>query len=233
MDQNQAQIISNVIIKDIFGPNVSFTLEEIKKRFTSGIPLPEKLNCSISGEEVFLYDPQPSYKIISENSYTKIAESDGWIKPKKSIKNIEELLKHWEEINYMSGSKVISSKEVSESDSITSCSNIFGSTLISSSKNIILSHNNFNSNYLLCSRGNNSCNLGLRLFDSLYSSSSYEVRWSNKISKSMFINDCLDLYECLFCYGIRSKKYCIANMQFEKPEYDKIKEMVIDWIKNK
>ena len=83
---------------------------------------------------------------------------------------------------------------------------------------------------MLASRDNSSCTLGIRVKEGIFCSSSFEVSWSNKISKSMFVHDSFDLYECLFCSHLRSKKYCIANMQFEKEEYDKTKKMVIDWI---
>lgn len=53
----------------------------------------------------------------------------------------------------------------------------------------------------------------------------YEV-----ISNSLFIQDSNSLHECMFCSHIANKRYCIANMQFEKEEYFAIKKQVIDWI---
>ena len=47
---------------------------------------------------------------------------------------------------------------------------------------------------------------------------------------SLFIQDCFDLYECLFCAHIVHQKFCIANMQFEEAEYFAIKAQVIEWI---
>lgn len=35
---------------------------------------------------------------------------------------------------------------------------------------------------------------------------------------------------CMFCSHIANKRYCIANMQFEKEEYFAIKKQVVDWI---
>lgn len=49
---------------------------------------------------------------------------------------------------------------------------------------------------------------------------------------SLFIQDCYDLYECMFCSHIASKRYYIANMQFEEDEYYQIKESIMQWILN-
>ena len=49
---------------------------------------------------------------------------------------------------------------------------------------------------------------------------------------SLFIQDCFDLYECMFCSHIASKRFCIVNMQFEEQEYYEIKKLIIEWILN-
>ena len=75
-------------------------------------------------------------------------------------------------------------------------------------------------------------NFCIRCDDSKNCSNSYNVICSNKVNNSLFIQDCFDLYECMFCSHIASKRYCIANMQFEEQEYFAIKKVIIDWILN-
>ena len=70
----------------------------------------------------------------------------------------------------------------------------------------------------------------LRVDDSNSCSNSYNVICSAKISNSFFIQDCNNLYECMFCSHISSKRYCIANMEFSKDEYLEIKKQIISWI---
>ncbi len=230
MNDEQALQIANLIAKDIFGRDLGLSLADIERLLTKGIDLPQVLVCSRTQAPVYMYDPQPEQKVISEAAFMEQAGKDDWMMPKKDINSINDFLAAWQDANYMKGDKHVESQDVAKSDSVISSQGVYMSTLISSSKNILFSHGNFFSNYLLACRGNSSCNFGIRLFDSIYCSSSYGVRWSNKVTKSLFINDSLDLYECIACFGIRSKKYCIANMQYEKDEYMKIKAMIVDWI---
>lgn len=231
---NPAQIKETIdlLFKDVFGRPCPFSIDELEARLTVGIPLPARVTCVLTGQETFVYDPQPDQMFVSQEGFMGQARIDDWMKPKRPLESMKDVFDAWKQVSYMTGEKHINSQNVTQSDSILTSSNIYRSSLIGSSKGILLSHHNYFSNYLLACRGNTSCNFGIRVFDSGYCASNYEVRWSNKVSRSYFINDCLDLYECLFCYGIRSKKYCIANMQYEQAEYMKIKEMVIDWILN-
>lgn len=230
MTDQKALLISNAIFKDVFGRENPFTLEEIEAKLTEGIILPTTVHCVRSGVALAMYDPQPENLPISEEEYEKESKVTDWLRPKIEIHNMDELLEMWKKNRFMAGNKALASQDVEKSDSVTSSQEVYMSTLIGNSKDILYSHNNYFSNYLLACRGNSSCNFDLRVFDSIYCSSCYEVRWSNKVAKSFFINDSLDLYECMFCFGLRAKKYCVANMQYEKEEYLKIKAMVIDWI---
>lgn len=230
MNDEQVLKIANDISKDVFGRELGMSLDDMQRLLTKGIDLPVLMECSRTKVPVYMYDPQPGQHVISEAAFMEQVNKDDWMMPKRDLSTIEDFQKAWQDANYMKGDKSVESQEVAKSDSVISSQGVYMSSLISSSKNILFSHGNYFSNYLLACRGNSSCNFGIRLFDSIYCSSSYEVRWSNKVTKSMFINDSLDLYECIACFGIRSKKYCIANMQYEKEEYMKIKAMIVDWI---
>lgn len=231
MDLTTAQATLGTIVRDVFGVENPFTLEQFKNKFVSpSIVLPSEVTCTVSGEKTWIYDPQPGQRVVKQSVHEKKSQNEDPVRPTRPINSMDDVLKYWEEVNFMTGEKVVNSKDVAESDSIVSSSNVFHSSLVNSSKNVLLSYNIFNSNYMVASKGNNACNFGIAMFDSVYCSSGYEIRWSNKVAKSLFITDSMDLYECMFCYSLRSKKYCIANMQFEKEEYMKIKSMVVEWI---
>ena len=150
--------------------------------------------------------------------------------PKKSINSVEDLLKIWDDINFHTGERYLDSKEVAESDGVYNSYGVYRSLKQFGSQYIVFGYNNQNSKYLVASKDNNASTNSIRVDQCTYVSGSYEIIWSAKVSRSMFINNCVDLFECMFCTQIRSKKYCIANMQFEKDEYMKVKEMVVKWI---
>ena len=229
MNNQKAKEISDYIFQDVFNRENAYSLIELKKKFAFDIPMANKVKCALSGENTWSFSAE-SEIVASQKAVADRFKKDEWIRKGQPLNSIADVFKSWREINYITGEKYISSKEVAESDGVYNSIAVYGSVSIFDSKNIIFSYKIFDSNYLLASRDDSSCTLGLRVKESIYCSSCFEVSWSNKVSKSMFIHDSFDLYECLFCSHLRSKKYCIANMQFEKEEYLKIKKMVIDWI---
>ncbi|MFA6023839.1 MAG: hypothetical protein WC777_01305 [Candidatus Gracilibacteria bacterium] len=44
---------------------------------------------------------------------------------------------------------------------------------------------------------------------------------SKAVQDSAFLYDCRDCSDCLFCFNLRNKKYCFANEQLTKEEYEK------------
>lgn len=230
MDPRKVKEITEYIFKGVFGVDNPYSLDQLKKKFAIDIPTVKKVKCSISGIDTWSFSDED--EIASQQAIADRFKQDEWMRKKKSLNSIEDALKAWDEISYLTAEKYINSIDVAESDGIYNSSSVYHSVSIFDSKNIIFCYKIFDCNYMLASRDNSSCTLGIRVKESIFCSSSFEVSWSNKISKSMFIHDGFDLYECLFCSHLRSKKYCIANMQFGKEEYFKIKKMVIDWILN-
>lgn len=232
MNDQQIKQIADYIFKVVFDrDNTLFSIEQLQEKFAIDIPRAKRKICALSGEDTWTFSSDDE-KVASPASIEKRFGEDEWMRPTKKMTSIKEVLDAWSEVNYLTAEKYINSKEVSESDGIYNSSQVFHSSSIFDSKNIIFGYKLFDCSHMLASRDNSSCNLCIRAKESIYCSSSFEVSWSNKVSKSMFIHDCFDMYECLFCSHLRSKKYCIANMQFEKDEYFKIKQMVIDWILN-
>ncbi len=221
--------IVNYIFKDIVGQDNKLPLDKLKKKFAFDIPVASKVTCALSGEDTWSFSGEGEM-IASQKAIANRFKKDEWIRKPQLINSMDDVIKAWKEVNYITGEKYINSKEVSESDSVYNSISVYQSVSVFDSKNIIFSYKIFDSNYMLACRDSSSCQLGIRVKESIYCTSCFEVSWSNKVSRSMFIHDGLDLSECLFSSHLRSKKYCIANMQFEKDEYFRIKKMVIDWI---
>lgn len=87
-----------------------------------------------------------------------------------------------------------------------------------------------NSEYVLACQRSSNCSYCIRVDDSTSCSNSYNVICSAKISNSFFIQDANSLHECMFCSHIANRRYCIANMQFDREEYMAIKSEIIKWI---
>lgn len=232
MNNKIAKQIVDYTFKDVFQIDNPFSLEEFQKRFAIDIPRVSKVKCAISGRETWAFASLKD-KVAAQNAIEERFGKDEWMQKNIPIKSMSDILEAWEEINYITSEKYIDSSDVLASDGIYNSNKVYQSVSIFDSKNIAFSYKIFDSNYMIASRDNSSCTLGIRVKESIYCSSNFEVSWSNKVSKSMFIHDGYDLYECLFCSHIRSKKYCIANIQFSKEEYFRLKKEVVKWILTK
>lgn len=229
MNETKTLEIINKIFSNIFQKDNNLTIEEIKNKFAFDINLPKKVQDSTTKEETWADSVNNSHFITLTNM-EKIDNEKGWMLEKKAIHNIDDLLHIWNAINLTTTERVYDSINVCKSDTIYRCENIYQCTDSSDSKNLIFCDSCHRSEFLLASQRSVTSNFCIRCDDSKNCSNSYNVICSNKIINSLFIQDCFDLYECMFCSHIASKKYCIANMQFEQEEYFKIKQVIIEWI---
>lgn len=229
MSDETALKIANKILKAIFDKYSIYSLDKLLEKFAFDIKLPKQVTDSTTNQVTWA-DSISSGKFITNENMEKIDNERGWMLQKKEINNFQELIDIWNAINLTTTERVYDSINVSKSDTIYRCENIYRSTDCSDSKNLIFCDSCGNSEYLLASQRSGTCNFCIRCDDSKDCSNSYSVICSNKIINSLFIQDCYDLYECMFCAHISTKKFCIANMQFEEDEYYEIKEKIVDWI---
>ena len=231
MNDKLALEIINKIFNSIFDKNNSFSLEELLEKYAFDIKLPKQVNDSITNEITWA-DSINSGKFITNKNMEIKDSKDGWMLPKREISNLQELIDIWNSINLTTTERVYDSINVCKSDTIYRSENVYRCTDCSESKNIIYCDSCMNCNYTLASSRSSNCDFCIRTDDSKDCSNSYNVICSNKVKNSLFIQDCFDLYECMFCSHIATKKYCIANMQFEEEEYYEIKKTIIEWILN-
>lgn len=231
MNEKLALNLVDKIFKSVFGVNNNYSLDEILEKFAFDIKLPKKVYDSITNEETWA-DSINSGRYITLNNMEAKDKEKGWMLEKREINSLEEIIQIWNSVNLTTTERVYDSINVSCSDTIYRCENIYHSTDCSDAKNLIFCDSCGNSEFLLASQRTGSSNYCIRCDDSKNCSNSYSIVCSNKIVNSLFIQDSFDLYECMFCSHIASKKYCIANMQFEKEEYFEIKKSIIDWIMN-
>ncbi len=231
MNDEKALEIVNKIFQSVFEQDNKYSLDTLLEKFAFDVNLPKQVNDSTTNEITWA-DSIYSGRFITNKNMEKRDATIGWMLPRKEVTNLQELIDIWNTINLTTTERVYDSINVTKSDTIYSCENVYRSTDCRGSKNIIYCDSCGNSEFLLACGRSGTCNFCIRTDDSKDCSNSYNVICSNKIINSLFIQDCFDLYECMFCSHIASKRFCIANMQFEEQEYYEIKKAIIEWILN-
>jgi hypothetical protein len=229
VDHKQAQEILNNIIGQITGYQNPFSLEQFLQKYAFDVELPVQVNDSTTGEITWSQSVNAG-KFMTLKNARKRGETDDWMPKKRPLNSIEDILSVWNEINYITTERQIDSLNVAESDNVYSSENVFRAQDIMSSKNLIFCDGVMGCEYVAASQRSRGSTYCARLEDSKDCSGSFSVSWSGRIVNSLFIQDCGDLYECMFCSNLKSKKFCIANIQFEEKEYRRIKDMVVRWM---
>ena len=229
MDKRQTMVEVNKIFKNIFGIECPYSLEEILNKFAFDVSLPKKVHDSTTGEITWTQSINSS-KYIKQDNMENYDVKYGWFQPKREVNNLNDLLKLWKRINYTTTERIYDSINVSESDPIYRSENVYRSTDLRNCKNVIYSDGLGDCESIPASQRTASSSFCIRVDDSANCTNSYNVICSNKISNSFFIQDANNLNECMFCSHMSNKRFCIANMQFEKKEYFAIKAEIIKWI---
>ena len=231
MNDEKALEIVDKIFKNVFEKGNKFSLDDLLEKYAFDIKLPKQVNDTTTNEITWA-DSISSGRFITNNNMIKKDNENGWMLPKKEIRDLQELVDIWNTINLTTTERVYDSIDVVKSDTIYRCEKVYRCSDCMDSKSIVYCESCHDGEFLLASQRSGGCNFCIRCDDSKNCSNSYNVICSNKVINSFFIQDCFDLYECMFCSHIASKRFCIANMQFEEKEYYEIKKQIIDWILN-
>ncbi len=198
-----------------------------KKLYCNDIPLPQAYP-AISGNISVYSSPEYGYKkFITKEESEKRMNTDNFMEPKTDIASFADVLKLMEKRATFRGNRALNSDVTEESDDIYSSSYIYNSAHVYSSQKLMYCFNMKTSEYLLASKGSGDCSFGIRVIDSGSISNSFDVGWSSKSANSYFSYSVVDVRDCMFCFHIMSKQYCIANMQFSQEEYKKLKEKIL------
>ena len=227
-DKETLETVNKVFVS-IFGQKSPYNLEEILTEFAFDIKLPQKVIDSTTGEETWATSVNPT-KFITQNNMENFNKGNGWMIKKRPVSSLEDILKIWKKINYTTTERIYDSNNVSQSDTIYNCENMYRCNDCQKSKNGIYLDGCISGEFMIASQRTGNSSFCLRVDDSANCSNSYNVICSAKISNSLFIQDCNSLHECIFCSHISNRKYCISNMQFEKEEYLEIKKEIVKWI---
>ena len=227
MNPAKAQRILDMVIGHVFGYKNTLSLDQFMQKYAFDIKLPQQVYDATTQEPTWTQSVNPTKFITVKNAWKR----DDWEKlPPRAFSSIDDVLSAWNDVNYTATERELDSVDVAESDNIYTSENIYRSQDIHGSKNILFSDGIINSEYIAAGQRSHSATYCIRIEDSKESSNSFSVIWSKSIVNSFFIQDCSDMYECMFCSHVQNKKFCVANRQLEETEYYKVKDMVIRWI---
>ncbi len=216
-------------------PNPFNSLEEIKNRLVRDIPLPIAVRDHLGGGVTHITSPYFRLytrlnKYASLKNLVKLQASSKPLSQNLLPRQPQEVIDRWLSQLIYAGDKALNSTNVVASDNIYGSSHTYNSSHIFGSQKILFSRQLFKSQFVAASHNGEVISYSMRISESTNCSYSFEVSWSSKITRSMFIHDGSDLYECMFCSHVRSKKYCIANVQLGQSEYFRLKEQLVDYL---
>ena len=232
MKEKEAMEVANKIFMNIFGVKSPYNLDEILSEFAFDVRLPQRVVDSTTGGETWASSINPT-KFITQDNSEKFNNGKGWMLKKRDIHSLEELIQIWKKINFTTTERYYDSVNISQSDTIYNCEDLYRCNDCRKCKKSIYLDGCGDCEYTIASQRSANSTFCIRVDDSGSCTNSYNVICSAKISNSLFIQDCNSLHECIFCSHISNKRYCIANMQFEKEEYFEIKKQIIKWILKK
>lgn len=227
MNEKEAKVLIDKVIGQIFGYANPYSVEQVRQKFAFDIKLPQKVTDATTQEDTWAQSTNPTKFITIENARKR---TDDWMQPKREIKSLEDILEAWNSVNYTSTERQVESINVGQSDNIYNCENVFRSTDSHLCKNIAFCDSVHKSEYVVASQRSVNCVYCMRVEDSKDCTNSFGISWSGKVANSFLIHDSYDVSDCIFCSHIASKRFCIANMQFEEEEYNLYKDKIIKWI---
>lgn len=229
MSETEALDLAKKIIFSVFQKQSNQDLDHIYEMYAFDAKLPYQVLDSTTGEVTWADSINFDQYITLQNSENSDKEN-GWKKKRETITSFEDLMRFWNQINYVTTERVYDSENVSKSDTIYRCQNVYHSVNCNDSSNLIFCNGVGSSENMLASSRSFHCTNCIRTDDSVDCSNSYNVICSGKISNSIFIQDCSNMDECMFCAHLSNERFCICNMQFEEEEYYVIKDAIINWI---
>lgn len=230
MNAQEAQKILDKIIGQVLGYQNTLSLDQFMQKFAFDVRLPQQVNDSTDGSVTWASSTNPTRFITQENARNNETKDSEGLYAKEPINNLQELLDKWNRINLTTTERQIDSLNIAESDNIIKSENVYRSQDIRRSKNVLFSDGVEDSEFIAAGQRCGANSFCIRVEDSGECSNSFGVSWSTRITNCLFIQDAADMQDSMFCYNIKGKQYCVANMQYTKEEYEKLRAEVVKWL---
>lgn len=230
----QAQKLLDKIVSQVFGYQNPLSLEQFMQKFTFDIRLPQPVKDEIDGSNTWAQSTNPTRFVKLQNArnmeFGGASAKTDYLRPKRPLNGVEDILAAWNEINLTTTERYKDSLNVSESDNIYYSENVYRSQDIHKSKNVLFSDGINGCEFIVASQRSGDSTFCIRIEDSGNITNSFNVSWSGNITNCFFMHDTGDMQDSMFCTNIKGKRFCIANMQYDEEEYNKIKDIMVRWI---
>jgi hypothetical protein len=231
MNDNKAKEIIDKIVGQIFGYQNPYSLEQFAAKFAFDIRLTTEVFDMKTGESTWTQSSRNSNnKFMKFENIINSGSVDDWMRPKKEINSIEDILRYWQESNVTATERHLNSTDVVKSDAIYGSQNIYRCIDVHTSKNVAFCETSHDCEYSAAVQRSNNVVYSLRVDDSNKVSKSFQVSWSANVSNSLFVKDSSNISDCMFMSQVNDRRFCIANMQFDEAEYRKWEKIVKAWI---
>lgn len=221
------QELFEVVWNQVFEDVSMISIEDFKKNFIDDILLPKEFKCELSGEIVWS-SPEYAYKrFISKAETNKRTEKDNFMEVSLPINSLDDVLGMVKDVALFKGERDTNSTSIEESDDIYSSDMVYNSTHIYVSQKVLWCNNIVQSEYVVASKGSKNITFSMRVIDSGNVSNSFDISFCANTSNSYFCHDCFDIRDCMFCFHLTSKRFCIANRQYEESEYIQMKKKIL------
>jgi hypothetical protein len=226
MNEQMAKEILDKVVGAVFGYQNPLTLEQARQKFAFDRRLPQQVSDSTSGEVTW-----SSVKNAQKyTTLTNMRKRDDWLIPVRPLNTVEDVIAAWAETNFTATDRFIDSINIAKSDNLSGSENIYNSYDLRRCKNILFTEGGQDLEYIVGGFSSTTSSFCIRVEESQLITNSFSVNWSAKVSNSFFMQDCYDCMDCMFCSHIAGKRFCIANMQFDEEEYNRLKLEVTRWI---
>lgn len=230
MNAEEAKIIVDKIVGQVFGYQNPLSLEQFMQKFAFDIKLPQQVYDSTDNSITWAQSTNPTKFMKMENARANDNDGTDGIRPTRPLNSLQDVLGAWNEINFTTTERQMESINIAESDSIDNCENVYRSQDIKKSKNIVFCDGVGNSEFVAASQRSGAVAFGIRIEDSGEVSNSFGISWCGKATNCLFLHDCGDMQDSMFCTNMRGGRFCIANMQYTEEEYNRIRLQVVQWI---
>lgn len=234
MTKSEAQALLDKIIAQVLGYKNPLTLEQFMQKFTFDISLPQPVIDMTDGSTTWAQSVNPTKFVKMKNARGleiagASAETD-YLRPARKIESIEDVLEAWNEINLTTTERVMDSLNVTESDNIERCENIYRSQDVRDSRNILLTDGANGCEFIAGGQRSRNSTFCIRIDDSGDCANCFNISWCGNLTNCLFMHDAGDMEDSMFCSNIMGKRFCIANMQYDEAEYRRIRDIVVRWL---
>jgi len=212
------------IWKTLFGVEPELSLTDFQEDFCADLPLPMFAENLWGGEPVAI--SKPYRRVVAQNQIAKNVE-EMQKTPNGQVNSPDELLSEIFSKLIFSGDNCYDSINVVNSDNVFKSLNVYQSRSVHESKNVIFCTNCVGLENAAACDDSGFSQFVIRAMDSINCSRCLDVYQSGKCSNSIFLSNCYDVHECILCTNLRSKRFCIGNMQFSESAYNELRKQIL------